>query len=590
MTTTADITVSDNSAFTVTFVPLQGRMVKFEVEAVKSGTIGYIKELVVNSDLGRSHGVQGIEDLVIADIYLRVVHLGFLNDDETVAKLLEANMDWYLFQLETVAPPPPSEEGDEKKSSIGEEEEDKLSSLAAARDGSSFSWRRSIRQFAVNSSDFDMNIGTGRRIDVSAKQFLEECRCVVEGTEADDSGSSSNTRMPSVFDGDDCKGDAAIPEVKDDEEEKRSPDEVKEELACLSKDSVRFQGVVSVEAYKEFKSCLALYVDELNFIRTKEQEKRAAFQSVAPGGGGGGGGLVVEVSHKMPMPKPKHYSSSSYSSNRVFEFAAPPSVYRVPQNTTVYGMRLIIEGDMERILNSNSNEDVGEGEHEDAKEEQPEDDDDQFSMDIAPVLPASQDPGTRDSKDDDFKRSTIRRLALSLSACRHGSVDLCGMLVEADNAQTIAVESDERERELIADVVGDGRYGSRVLVVTWPEKFSNKQINLAEWKAVEKRKKLVLVGNNDAADDDEVSTDGVLRLTDCLKKFAKREQLSETESWYCGKCKVHVPAFKTMNIWRAPPIMVFHLKRFVYVDTAYGNRKEKLENHVTRAREKRKTL
>lgn len=51
-------------------------------------------------------------------------------------------------------------------------------------------------------------------------------------------------------------------------------------------------------------------------------------------------------------------------------------------------------------------------------------------------------------------------------------------------------------------------------------------------------------------------------LQDCLQRFSVREQLGESDKWYCSACKAHVRAFKTMGIWRLPAVLIIHLKRF----------------------------
>jgi len=50
----------------------------------------------------------------------------------------------------------------------------------------------------------------------------------------------------------------------------------------------------------------------------------------------------------------------------------------------------------------------------------------------------------------------------------------------------------------------------------------------------------------------------------CLRKFRRREQLDETDTWYCSSCKDHVRAFKKMQIWKLPEVLVLQLKRFSF--------------------------
>ena len=53
-----------------------------------------------------------------------------------------------------------------------------------------------------------------------------------------------------------------------------------------------------------------------------------------------------------------------------------------------------------------------------------------------------------------------------------------------------------------------------------------------------------------------------ISLGDCLDEFGKPETLSENDAWYCPRCKEHRRASKTFELWKAPDILVIHLKRF----------------------------
>ena len=53
-------------------------------------------------------------------------------------------------------------------------------------------------------------------------------------------------------------------------------------------------------------------------------------------------------------------------------------------------------------------------------------------------------------------------------------------------------------------------------------------------------------------------------LDACLKSFTKEEELGEDELYYCSKCKKHRLAAKKLEIWKLPPILVIHLKRFQF--------------------------
>ena len=62
-------------------------------------------------------------------------------------------------------------------------------------------------------------------------------------------------------------------------------------------------------------------------------------------------------------------------------------------------------------------------------------------------------------------------------------------------------------------------------------------------------------------------------LGDCLDEFGKPEILSENDAWYCPRCKEHRRASKTFELWKAPDILVVHLKRF----SAQGRLRDKLD-------------
>ena len=60
----------------------------------------------------------------------------------------------------------------------------------------------------------------------------------------------------------------------------------------------------------------------------------------------------------------------------------------------------------------------------------------------------------------------------------------------------------------------------------------------------------------------EEGKEGVLQLYDCLEEFKKSEQLDEDNKWYCSKCKEHVQATKSLEIYKTPPVLIISLKRF----------------------------
>ena len=64
-----------------------------------------------------------------------------------------------------------------------------------------------------------------------------------------------------------------------------------------------------------------------------------------------------------------------------------------------------------------------------------------------------------------------------------------------------------------------------------------------------------------------------ITLEECLDAFAQEERIPEA---YCSKCKDFRISTKQMSIWRLPPIMIIHLKRFQFTQ----HMKRKLRNLV----------
>ncbi|GMF28568.1 unnamed protein product [Phytophthora lilii] len=71
-----------------------------------------------------------------------------------------------------------------------------------------------------------------------------------------------------------------------------------------------------------------------------------------------------------------------------------------------------------------------------------------------------------------------------------------------------------------------------------------------------------------------------ITLLNCLTKFTEREQLGETDTWYCPKCKDHVRAFKKFDLFSLPKVMIFHLKRFRYAQNSFYLHRDKISTLV----------
>jgi len=66
-------------------------------------------------------------------------------------------------------------------------------------------------------------------------------------------------------------------------------------------------------------------------------------------------------------------------------------------------------------------------------------------------------------------------------------------------------------------------------------------------------------------------------LEDCLKAFISNEELTGDEQWVCPKCKKAVDATKKFDLWKLPPILIVHLKRFKY---SRSGRRRKISEEI----------
>ncbi|XP_041713556.2 ubiquitin carboxyl-terminal hydrolase 8 isoform X2 [Coregonus clupeaformis] len=65
-------------------------------------------------------------------------------------------------------------------------------------------------------------------------------------------------------------------------------------------------------------------------------------------------------------------------------------------------------------------------------------------------------------------------------------------------------------------------------------------------------------------------------LQDCLKLFSKEEKLTDNNKVFCRHCKALRDSIKKLEIWKVPPIILVHLKRFSFE----GRWKQKLQTTV----------
>eukprot|EP00929_Paragymnodinium_shiwhaense_P013945 TRINITY_DN121797_c0_g1_i1.p1 TRINITY_DN121797_c0_g1~~TRINITY_DN121797_c0_g1_i1.p1 ORF type:complete len:984 (+),score=216.28 TRINITY_DN121797_c0_g1_i1:101-2953(+) len=106
------------------------------------------------------------------------------------------------------------------------------------------------------------------------------------------------------------------------------------------------------------------------------------------------------------------------------------------------------------------------------------------------------------------------------------------------------VENDDSQLEL------DGG-GRQYLVVEWKE-------------GSELPERLAKLSEDTTSDSKQGRSKNEVSLFRCFEMFTETDKLSEMDTWYCNKCKEHREAYKTMEFWTMPPVLVVQLKRFTY--------------------------
>jgi ubiquitin carboxyl-terminal hydrolase 4/11/15 len=85
-------------------------------------------------------------------------------------------------------------------------------------------------------------------------------------------------------------------------------------------------------------------------------------------------------------------------------------------------------------------------------------------------------------------------------------------------------------------------------------------INITNMKFVEEKFKAISSCMSYASKDKSKASN----LHDCLEHFRLTEKLEKDNQWYCNKCKKHQQAFKKLELFHTPKLLILHLKRFSY--------------------------
>jgi ubiquitin carboxyl-terminal hydrolase 4/11/15 len=142
----------------------------------------------------------------------------------------------------------------------------------------------------------------------------------------------------------------------------------------------------------------------------------------------------------------------------------------------------------------------------------------------------------------------------------------------SDDSQ-LAHEDDPDEREAIAAVIGE----RGTVKIEWRNESLYDYLDESEYDADHDQDQDDFMGDQNLKDGEENDS---ITLQKCIRKYCQKEQLDETEMWYCSKCQKHVRAWKQFHLYKAPPILIIHLKRFSYTAQSYTHRRDKINSHV----------
>lgn len=258
-------------------------------------------------------------------------------------------------------------------------------------------------------------------------------------------------------------------------------------------------------------------------------------------------GVLVQVIMRNPKPGSK---SDQF---------VHPLVLRIPARMTVFAFREYLASNLSRSIGTDGSQSAGSAE------------------------PSSLSSG-RHSEEPLFGSTAVvalRQVALSYDRkSGHGTrpstttTYQMGMISRSDETSenrsqtSIAIHTDEAEKELVAETVGPN--GS--IYVDLPQERRGWFFDASEFDRTEP---LVPPASGTQPDD---KGEKVITVMDCIEKYCQKEQLEETEMWYCNRCQDHVRAWKQFHIYRTPPILIIHLKRFHY--SASTHRRNKITSLI----------
>ncbi|KAL7467546.1 hypothetical protein ACHAXS_007788 [Conticribra weissflogii] len=231
-------------------------------------------------------------------------------------------------------------------------------------------------------------------------------------------------------------------------------------------------------------------------------------------------GVVIQLVFKKNCSAAKNRSS--------WKTVAPPLVMRISPTLTVFGLRQVLARRIQNAINVDTNE----------------------PGNASPEMFVMKQVAL--SYDTSFSRNYSTSKAL-------GSVTEVHM---EQGASVLAKSSDDDEKRFLASIVGnEGK-----IYVGIPARLNNS----VDIDRLELREDFL---SKQQQEENASSGSNKVTVFDCISKYCQTEQLEESEMWYCNRCKDHVQAWKQFHLYRTPPILIIHLKRFHFSSATHRRNK-----------------
>jgi hypothetical protein len=262
-------------------------------------------------------------------------------------------------------------------------------------------------------------------------------------------------------------------------------------------------------------------------------------------------------------------STSSYASTSSWKVVGDaPIVVRIPPTLTVMDLRRLLGHCLSRALKLNSWDNHRESDLDASLQLSPE----MSIMRQVAISYESSDRGGTRSNSRYFNNGGVSDGITHLGAVTTDQYPTNG---NPAKQPPFAKSNDNKEKTFVASLVG---VGSGAIVVSWPSHLNDildesVLSTKEEFLTQEQRKEKEEEETESSTSSISVMKKKGISIMNCIEKYCEMEQLDESDTWYCNKCKKHVRAWKQFSLYRTPLILIVHLKRFHYSPTTHRRNK-----------------